>query len=173
MIPYLVTAPTGTPCTTDDLRRHCRVDFTEDDALLDGYQAAAVAHLDGWGGVLGRCIMPQTWAIEVTGPGPHLLPFPDASDVVADTGEGQLDVTVERTAKGQTVTIADATDDQVLTLSAIYGLPAERLPAARQLVLMLVATWYDSREAVVVGATPSAVPMAAEALIGALRWRVC
>ncbi len=170
MVPYLVTPPASMPVNIADMKAHLVVDFDDDDALIDAQQAAAVAHLDAHGGVLGRCIMPQTWAIDVTGPGPHLLPFPDASGVAADAGGDELSVETVRTARGVVVTVADASSGQDVTISATYGLPAERLSAAQMLIKLMVGNWYSNRTAAT-ETKMSSLPMAADALIAALRWQ--
>ena len=171
MTPYIVTPPASLPVTMAAMKEHLRVEHNIEDALIDETQLGAVAMLDAWGGVLGRCIMPQTWAIDVTGPGPHLLPFPDASGVAAEADGGAMAVEVARTGKGQCVTISEAESGQAVTITATYGLSGERLPAAQALVKLIVGNWYENRQAVVVGQTPSELPMAASALISALRWR--
>lgn len=171
MTPYIVTPPASSPVTLEEMKSHLRVDFPDDDADIDAQQLAAVAMLDGWGGVLGRCIMPQTWAIDVTGPGPHLLPFPDASAVSAESDGDTLASTVERSSLGPLATVANAEPDQPVTIQATYGLPSERLPAAQALVKLIVGNWYENRSAVVVGHVVSDLPMAATALISALRWQ--
>jgi len=171
MTPYLVTAPDALPVTLAAMKLHLRVEHGHEDALIEETQAGAVAFLDAWGGVLGRCIMPQTWAVDVTGPGPHLLPFPDASNIAAESGGDALSVDVARTAKGQCVTVSDAGDGQAVTITAVYGLSSERLSAAQSLIKLIVGNWYENRQAVIVGPSPSELPMAASALISALRWR--
>ncbi|TAU98160.1 hypothetical protein ELI38_20365 [Rhizobium leguminosarum] len=61
--PVLVVAPVLTPVSLDEAKRHCRVedDVTEDDGLIGALILAAVSYLDGWTGVLGRCLCQQTW----------------------------------------------------------------------------------------------------------------
>jgi uncharacterized phiE125 gp8 family phage protein len=60
--PVLVTAPSITPVTLAEVKSHCRAtDFTDDDVSLTGLLAAATSHLDGWTGILGRCLCEQTW----------------------------------------------------------------------------------------------------------------
>lgn len=167
MIPYLVTPPAFLPVDLVSMSGHLRLVHGDDDFDVEAKQAGAVAMLDGWGGVLARCIMPQTWAIDVTGPGPHLLPFPDASNVVAVSGLDTLTNEVSRTSLGPCVTVADATSDQELTISATYGLSAERLPAAQTLVKLMVQREYD----MLAGAPYDAATRSIDALIGALRWR--
>lgn len=60
--PVLVTPPVITPVSLEEAKAHCRAtDHTDDDATLTALIAAAVSHLDGWTGILGRCLCEQTW----------------------------------------------------------------------------------------------------------------
>ena len=59
LAPVLITPPAGELVSVADAKLHCRVDYAEDDLLISGLISAAIGHLDAWGGVLGRCIMPQ------------------------------------------------------------------------------------------------------------------
>lgn len=158
------------PVSLAELKLHLRVDHTDDDTTIDGQQAAAVAYLDANGGVLGRCIMAQTWAVDVTGPGPHLLPYPDASSIAADLDGTTLSVETVLTTRGTAVTIAGAKPDDTVTISAEYALPAARLEAAQMLVKLIVGNWYNNREAAI-EKSMSELPMAATELISALKWR--
>lgn len=54
----LATAPAAVPVSLADLKEHLRVDGTYEDALIDGYAAAAVACLDD---EIGRAIITQSW----------------------------------------------------------------------------------------------------------------
>ena len=167
MIPYLVTPPVELPVALSDMKLHLRAAHDDDDADIEAKQAGAVAMLDAWGGLLGRCIMPQAWAVDVTGPGPHLLPFPDASDVTAEGPDGALDVEVSRTGLGLCATVSDAGSDDDLSIQFVCGLPADRLPAAQSLVKLMVQREYD----VMAGSDYDAISRSIDALIGALRWR--
>lgn len=164
MTPYIITPPTDLPVTLADMKLHLRVSHGDDDADIAAKQAGVVAMLDGWGGLLGRCIMPQTWAIDATGPGPHLLPFPDVSDVTAEAGGDPLDAEVTRTALGPCVAVPGASG--ALTIQFVCGLPAGRLPAAQSLVKLMVQREYE----VMAGADYDAITRSIDALIGALRW---
>jgi uncharacterized phiE125 gp8 family phage protein len=42
-------------------KAHLRVDHDEDDDLIEAAIAAAVGHLDGYAGILGRALVPQEW----------------------------------------------------------------------------------------------------------------
>ena len=162
MTPYLVTPPSEAPVDLSALKAHLRVTHDEDDADIAARQDGVVAMLDGHGGVLGRCIMPQVWAVDVTGPGPHLLPFPDASEVTAN-GES---VAPERTPAGPCVT-ADVDPDEAVTIQATYGLSPERMPTALTLIKLMVAREFDQ----MAGADFDAATRSIEQHIAALRWR--
>ena len=60
--PVLVTPPATTPVSLVEAKAHLRVDFSDDDTLIEGLIKAATDHLDGWTGILGRCLVEQTWA---------------------------------------------------------------------------------------------------------------
>lgn len=60
--PALVTPPAEMPVSLAQAKEHLRVDHDEDDDLIEAAIAAAVGHLDGYGGILGRALMPQEWS---------------------------------------------------------------------------------------------------------------
>lgn len=95
--PTLITPPASTPVTLDQAKAHLRVDFNDDNDLITALIGSATAYLDGYSGVLGRCLMPQSWRATyesfrdcdeppISLPskvGPTLrLPFPDVTSVV-------------------------------------------------------------------------------------------
>lgn len=61
-----VTAPATLPVTLAELKSHLRVNFTDEDTLLEAYLDAAIAYHDGANGELQRCIIPQTWDYRIT-----------------------------------------------------------------------------------------------------------
>jgi uncharacterized phiE125 gp8 family phage protein len=63
--PVLVTPPVAAPVSLAEAKAHLRVDFDDEDALISGLIDAATQHLDGWSGVLGRALMPQTWEMSL------------------------------------------------------------------------------------------------------------
>lgn len=157
MTPILLTPPTSLPVTLADAKLHCRIDGADDDTLLSGLIAAAVGHLDGWTGVLGRCIMPQTWQVSVEA-GDVVLPMPN---VASATAGGPL--VVRATPAGPMVTVAEDCD-----ITFTCAMPAQLVAVARVAVLLVVGHWYENREAV--GGSMVEVPMAATALIDQMRW---
>ena len=167
MTPYIITDPASQPVTLADMKAHLRVVHDDDDADISAKIAGAVAMLDGWGGMLGRCIMPQTWAIDVTGPGPHVLPFPEATNVEATGVSGALDVTVKRSAAGPMVTIDGAQSDAEAVIQFDSAIGETRLPAVQSLVKLMVQREFDQ----LAGPDATAIDFSINALIGALRWR--
>lgn len=67
--PVLVTAPTTLPVTLEEAKAHLRrdADETEEHDLITALVNAAVGHLDGWTGILGRCLEEQTWRQDFDG----------------------------------------------------------------------------------------------------------
>ncbi len=61
-----VTAPQGSPLALADLKRHLRVDYTDDDALIEGYARAALAQIEGPRGA-GICLLTQQWRLSLDG----------------------------------------------------------------------------------------------------------
>lgn len=170
----LITPPTQAVVSPADLRDQLRVTDTSEDALIASMAAGAVAYLDGWGGVLGRAIMPQTWRQEFSGWGRLKLALPDVTSVVV-TYEDSLGA--EQPATSATlrkcgaawVVEADGPDTERVFVNMTCALPASRLPAAQTIVKLIVAHWYLNRESV--GEAMAEVPMSADALIAALRYR--
>jgi uncharacterized phiE125 gp8 family phage protein len=169
--------------TRDEAKAHCRIDHDEEDALIDLYIAAAVAHLDGWKGVLGRCIMTQEWRQEYTDWGSFRPAMPDVTGVTVrycteevhgHSGEHvyelATDVTVTLDGQGTLVTATGPSTDNI-HVDYTCAMPAQQLPAVKAIILLLVGHWYAHREAVTVGSVAE-VPMAVDMLCNAMRWRL-
>ncbi|UEM09020.1 head-tail connector protein [Bradyrhizobium barranii subsp. barranii] len=68
MTAILITAPDTDVLTRDEVKRHLRVDFDDDNDLIDGMTQAAVDQVDpAGGGWLGRALRPQTWELQLAG----------------------------------------------------------------------------------------------------------
>ena len=168
MTPILITPATADVVSLDDMKAHLRVDHSDEDALIASLTAAAVAHLDGYSGILGRAIMPQTWAQEWTCAGPYRLALPDVdADSLAVTVDG---VTVTGfdtvlTPLGLVVTVATSGD--LTRIEYDCAMPDHLLPAVQVAIKLLVGHWYATRETV--GLSMEALPLAFDALIAPLR----
>ncbi|MBR0855661.1 head-tail connector protein [Bradyrhizobium liaoningense] len=134
----LVTAPTAAVLTREEVKQHLRVDFDDDDDLIDGFIQAAVGQIDPTaGGWLGRALRPQTWELQlpgfcqagctIYGADAIVLPYPPL-------------ISVDRVSyvdpAGATQTLAAGTGYRVLgqgslhrqAIAPLYG---ERWPSAR------------------------------------------
>lgn len=77
-------APSGAPITLAEAKLQCKVDASDDDALITGLIAAVTQHLDGRHAYLGRCLMTQSWEYRVHAfpqCGVIELPFPPLRSV--------------------------------------------------------------------------------------------
>lgn len=183
--PVMITPPAAMPVTVGEMKQHSRIDHNDDDDMVAGVIAAAVAHLDGWHGILGRCILAQTWAQSFDGfPAGDVLrlPFPDVSAVTItyrDAANVQQTLAssvyaLAHDASGSVIRLADGatwpatfTRPDAVTVQMTAALGAQQLPAVKVAILMLAAHWYQNREAV---AGPMAeMPLSVASLITPLR----
>ena len=158
MTPRLVTPPSLPVVSLSEMKAHLRVTALSEDALISSLVAAATAHFDGWKGVLGRCVMPQTWVVFALA-GDVTLPLPDVISATFDAVA--LDIT--ETFCGSVVTIPSDGD---VTFTCAMG--AGQLPAMQMAVKLLAAHWFENRSAV--GAEGVELPLSVAALTGAMRW---
>jgi uncharacterized phiE125 gp8 family phage protein len=174
MILTQVTAPTRKVVETKDLCDWLRVTSEEERAVIEGLEAAAVGHLDGWGGVLGRAIRSQVWRQEFAGWGDLRLAMPDVSaiEVTAEDAAGDAVVPtrseLRQDACGPYV-ITEGPDVARVFVDFTSGLPGQRIPVAQTIVKTLVAHWFRNRESVGEGSMAE-IPLSATALIDQLRW---
>lgn len=170
----LITAPTQAPVSATELMDHLRITELGEAAYVSTLAAAAVSYLDGWGGVLGRAIMPQVWRQEFDGWGRLQLDLPDVT-AISVTYEDS--VGAEQSATSATLrkigsawyVDADGPGAERVFVNMTCALPAVRLATVQQIIKLLVAHWYENREAV--GASMQEIPMAAGALITSIRYR--
>lgn len=158
--PILVTPPDDL-LSLEEAKLHLRVDSDEEDDLIGSFIKAAVAWMDGWHGILGRCILNQTWSFTAPALVSMKLPFPDVQSAIVSyldaAGEEQVvdpaDYRV-RTIRGSGhLTFADgfaapavlAGRDDAVTVSIECGW-AEAPAPLKVAALMLVAHWYRHRE---------------------------
>lgn len=59
--PVLVTPPVIKPVSLAEVKAALDIGYTAKDDLINGLIAAATSYLDGWTGILGRCLCEQTW----------------------------------------------------------------------------------------------------------------
>lgn len=128
--PVQTVAPATTPVTLAEAKAHLRVPGGNEDTLIAALIDAAVSHLDGWYGILGRCIVTQTWRQDMADfPTDFRLPFPNVQSVV--------------------IAYSDTANADQTYSSANYHLV--NAPGAGQILLDATASWpsvYDKPNAV-------------------------
>ena len=162
MTPTLVTAPVSTPVDLADLKAHLRVDHDDDDATLAALMASAVAHLDGWTGVLGRAIMPQEWAVTLDEAGEYTLPMPDVTAATVDYGNGAAAIEWTSSPAGPVIEVTGPA-----TVAFTVAMPATLLPVAQNAVRFLVERDFDRP----IGPAYDAITRTIGGQVSAIRWR--
>ncbi|MGL4489176.1 MAG: head-tail connector protein [Rhizobiaceae bacterium] len=177
-------------CTLAEAKAHCRVDHSDEDIYIGTLIEAAISYLDGFRGQLGRCIGEQTWELYLdTFPVDNLLI--DLGPLIAVDSVEYLDpvagIYTTMPDSGYYVdaqnvdswivpnsswpTPMSAANAVRVTFRAGFAAPNNPIPAGiKHLVKLLVGTWYEKRESIVIGETVSDVPLSAKALIE--QWKV-
>lgn len=187
LIPIRTVAPASYPVTAAEVKAQLQIDSgdTTWDTLIDNFIAAATAYLDGYSGILGRCIISQTWEARFECFEEEFeLPFPDVSAVVVkyyDTS-GTLQTysssnyQLVQEACGSVVSVyltstwpavyLNREDKVVITMTVGYS----SVPAAiKQAILMIIGHWFTNRETVAIGQTVADIPFGASALLAPFR----
>ncbi|MEM9787380.1 MAG: hypothetical protein AAF801_12825 [Pseudomonadota bacterium] len=160
----LITPPGVEPVTLQECKAELRHNVPDDDDLLNGLLAAARARLDGYEGILCRCLITQTWSMQIDRWDENIrLPFPDVSGVVVkyldvNGVEQTVESTLHRLAPGSQgdwvwftpdFTFPDVSDSDpapiTIEITAGFGSDAADVPAPlRQAIIMLVAHFFDA-----------------------------
>ncbi|WP_026987656.1 head-tail connector protein [Fodinicurvata fenggangensis] len=188
------TPPATDPLTLEDVKAHLKVEGTEEDGLISDLIAAAVQKIDGRDGVLGACLITQSW--EATFDRFHseiVLPLPPCQQVDSITyldrsGTQQtLDsndyrVTGLKTLGGARITPAASKswpstialpDAVTVAFTAGFGDdPADIPEPVRAAMRLHIGHLYAHREGVVVGSITTEMPYGLEDLLRTYRvWR--
>lgn len=164
--PVRTVAPSVVPVSVAEAKAQGRVDYSDHDVLIGSLIGAAVSHLDGYAGTLGRCLINQTWRQDFDGWATDLrLPFCDvssvvigyfdAADVARTVNAGLYELLTD--ALGAFVrfksgfaapALAERSDPVQVTFVTGYGATADAVPQGiKHAILMLVSHWYENREA--------------------------
>lgn len=195
----VLEAPTEPIVTLDEMKRHLRVDHTDDDELIEAYTAAAEARIDGPNSITGRCF--RVWRLRLLLPMFAVripLPFPPVvsvdsityldnnGDVAAFAETDQWRVIGENAAHGGIVALlegvewpslyATADPDKVrIDYTAGYvnfNSPEDARPIPKDIphvIKLMVGSWYDHRASDVIGTTAAQLPLGVEMLIAPYR----
>ncbi len=184
--PILVTGPEHLPVTLQDAKQHLRIEHDDDDDYISFLIGAATDHLDGYTGLLGRCVVDQVWKQSFPSFGQvFCLRLGDVRQVEeisyfdADNNLQSLslaDVTLLRQAGRDYVRLAGSLPSAYQRPDAVSiryraGWAVSDVPAALQhAILLLVGHFYENREAVSMAMNVTTLPLGVDRLIAPYRY---
>lgn len=165
--PKRITPPATAILSVAEVKQHLRVDFDDDDAKIEALIAAAEAHLDGRGGILGRALVHQVWRVEMPQwpASAAILPMPDVSAAtisyfdmsntlqVLDASvyrivERSLGSSLEWDGSFSAPGLYPREDAIRIDMTCGYGPAASNVPRdILHAAKMLIAAWYANPEA--------------------------
>ena len=184
----LNSGPSVEPVSLAEAKAHCRIDGTAQDTLIASLVLAARLHIER---SLNVALIEQSWSLflnrwpdrpwlhlplaPVTGVDAVRLYSPDDSSVIVDPslflldGAGQRPRLSRREA-GPWPLPGRSVNGIEIAFTAGYGPAADDVPMPVRLAIkMLVAHWHETREPVLAGEQPSAVPLGVASLISPYR----
>lgn len=194
----LVTGATLLPHTIDEIKAHARVedDQVDEDGLLMTYYRAALAHLEGEDGILGRALLTQTWDLRMdrfpwSDSMPILVPLSPLASVTSITytdtdgtsqtwAASKYDVDAN-SEPGRIVpsygesypATRDEIDAVTVRFVAGYGAARASVPEPIRLALLaLTAHWYEERVPIITGTIVSRTPFHVDQLVAPYRVRL-
>lgn len=170
---FVITPPEPV-LTLAEVKLHLRAEGDDEDALIEGMMSAALGHIDGPDGWLGRAIGPQTLEARTDlrcCSDTVRLPFPpvvelvsvsylDSGDVeqMADLDDFEL-LGRDLVAKGSTWPWAGGSSRREAVRIRYRAGYEDLPPAIRAALLLMVGDLYGARESFAVGVSATAVPM--------------
>lgn len=177
-----IVAPTLEVVPLDDMKAHLHVSHDDEDAYITALTKAAVRYLDGREGVLGWCLGAQTWELtyDAFPNGPIQLPIGPLLSVVSVTADGvavgsdEYEIDAANNP-GWLVPLngwpaVNSVNGARIVFVAGHTSAADIHESVGMIVRLLVGNWYRNREATT-PAAQSVLPMAADMLLSAIRWR--
>lgn len=162
--PIQITSPASDPISLTEAKAHLRVTSSSEDTLIGNLVSSATSALDGHTGILGRCMVTQTWVQKFDDWSDIMrLPFPDLSTVVLtyldassveQTVSSALYTTLED-ARGAYVRFEDAFTSPSIgpdyagitaTITSGYGDESAVPWALKSAILLHVGSLYETRE---------------------------
>lgn len=185
MKPIQTKAPVDLPVDIAEFKQHLYVDYDDYDSLIMSYLTAATQHLDGYTGILGRCIMDQEWDLPLGGL-THCIPLPFTSVKSARVFYFDKDNNEQEMDSGDFEVVTGSTGSEVMIPGPLPELSTTKIAKARismlcgygrqgdvpyplkVAIMQLAAHWWEHRE----GASEveiKEVPMAVDRLIAPYR----
>lgn len=176
----VITPPVGTPVTLDEARAQLRLDGSDEDALLEGYIAAATGHVED---VTCLLLMPQTVAFDLDCFADLRRPLPrgpirsvtisyedvDGSLQTVDPSTYRVrergGLTLIRLAESERWPDLPVGGQVVVTAEAGFADAAAVPNTLRQAILFLAAHYFEHRTPVNVGNIVNELPMTFKHLV--------
>ena len=190
--PSVTVQPAEEPITLTEAKLHLRVDYDEDDALIEALIMAARERAEGH---MWRALITQTLNVRLDSwpcheflflPRPRLqsvssVQYTDdlgatatfaSSNYIVSTASEPGVIALKDNAEWPTATL-QVIDGISVTYVAGYGVAADVPAIIKQALLLTVGHWYENREDVLAGAGMSgaALPMAAMAIFDMFKVR--
>ncbi|WP_298958379.1 head-tail connector protein [uncultured Roseibium sp.] len=185
--PKRITAPAEAPVSVAEAKAHLRVDSSDEDVLILSLLNAAVEKFDGRTGLLGRCLVTQTWSVKQSSFQGHRairLPFPDvdAASVVLkyfdvdnveqtyasanySVHEDEVGGFVLRNSDVIWPTVYDRPDAVSVEFAAGFGAADDVPSGIKAAILLTVGHLYEHREDVTMSGKGGMLPAGAQSLI--------
>jgi uncharacterized phiE125 gp8 family phage protein len=182
----VVTEPSFEPITTIEAKAHLRVEIPDDDTLIYGLIVAARKACEAR---LKRTLVSTTydWHLDDWPWFPVSIPHAPLQSITSikyyDTNNAQQTLASSnyhvlagspgRIDLIETFTLPttyDRPDAVTIRFVAGYGAPTVVPANVKAAMKLLVGAWYEHREAIVLGQTPSAVPMSVDLLLASESW---
>lgn len=176
--PVRVTGPGQSLVSLAEVKAHCRIDSTEEDTFLLDLINAATAYLDGYSGILGRALLPQTWRQDFNyfedrlrlpvGPvsAVTLLAYRDADDVTQTLASTSYVLLKDDIGSYVALTPGSewpAVGKRENNIQITYTAGSTDVPASIKLAaLFMIASWFSDR-------TAGSIPPQSSALLAPFR----
>lgn len=191
--PQLTLAPVLPVLTLVEIKAHLRVDTSDEDTFMTNLGTAAIEHIDGWAGLLGKALITQTWRADFDRfPSSRRIDLPlgpvqTVTVLYSDSDNAEQTWASSKYAKhedasghflwlgqgqGAWPTTYDRRDAVRISTVVGYGDDPGDVPEPiRHALLLMIGDAYRSREGVVIGTISSLLPvsMATEALLANYR----
>lgn len=168
--PVRTVAPSARPVSLGDAKAHLNVSHGDDDGLILLLIDAAAACLDGWTGIMGRCLVTQTWRqdfdefadklrLPFAGPASVAVTYRDTSEASQTLAATEYDTLSD--ALGAFVTLKSGKSwpsigvtRPAVSVTAVYGSAVADVPAPIKSALLLhIGSLYRDREATTLAQT--------------------
>lgn len=175
----ITVAPAEEPISLAEAKEHMRVDSSDEDGLIAGLITAAREYSEK---LQGRAYVTRTYEYVTDVATTVELPMPPCVTMSKIEALDETDSWVEATgtlwlyntcAKVISIEVPAGAKAVRITYTAGYGGAADVPQTIKQALLLLVAYWYENREAAVGGTDVKTLPYAYQALINLDRVNWC